>query len=229
MELGRWEEIIDENTILVGDFNAHDPKWGSAKTTNSAHIVKLIEDFNLCIANNLKYTRYGTENQRPSIIDLTLTAGVEIEHWEVIDKDDHHTESDHRVIMWETHDECQYVLDDKEMSKIKTGWGIGKMGEEENKKAEEKCKQMAEQNPYLEEDCGREEVEKEAVWLQNTISKVLNQHTEPIRLSERSKPWWNEEIKKTRMKVGWTWRHHRNGRIPYKDIKEADKNLYRPI
>lgn len=117
--------------------------WGSAKTTNSAHIVKLIEDFNLRIANNLEYTRYGTENQRPSTIDLTLTAGLEIEHWEVIEKDDHHTESDHRVIMWEMHDERQYVLHGEQTSKTKTGWRIEKMRKEENKKAEERYKQTA--------------------------------------------------------------------------------------
>jgi hypothetical protein len=101
MELKNWQEIIDKPTILAGDFNAHDPTWGLTKTENSTYIIELIEPHHLTIANKEEYTRYGHGNQLPSIIDLTMTAGPMIEKWEIVDRDEHHSSLDHRIIMWE--------------------------------------------------------------------------------------------------------------------------------
>jgi endonuclease/exonuclease/phosphatase family metal-dependent hydrolase len=86
LELEGWEEIIDERTIIAGDFNAHDPRWGSTSTKNSEHIIKLIGDHDLYIANDGSYTREGQGNQQPTIIDLTLLAGPEIMSWAILDR-----------------------------------------------------------------------------------------------------------------------------------------------
>jgi hypothetical protein len=75
LEIENWNEIIDNNTILAGDFNAHDPLWGSHKTKDSSHIKNFIEQYELKICKNFQSTRMGYDNQQPSIIDLTLTAG----------------------------------------------------------------------------------------------------------------------------------------------------------
>jgi hypothetical protein len=37
LEIENWNEIIDNRTILAGDFNAHDPLWGSHKTSQLPH------------------------------------------------------------------------------------------------------------------------------------------------------------------------------------------------
>jgi hypothetical protein len=63
MELENWEEIIDNRTILVGDFNMHNPRWGSNKQKDSDHIISIINKCNLTIHNNFKYTRHGNDNQ----------------------------------------------------------------------------------------------------------------------------------------------------------------------
>jgi endonuclease/exonuclease/phosphatase family metal-dependent hydrolase len=98
LEIGNWNEIIDNHTILAGDFNAHDPLWGSHKTKDSSHIKNLIEQYKLKICNNFQPTRMGYDNQQPSIIDLTLTAGPTINNWTTLDDNEYHTPSDHRAI-----------------------------------------------------------------------------------------------------------------------------------
>jgi hypothetical protein len=59
LEIERWNEIIDGRTILAGDFNAHDPLWGSTTAKNSEHILQMIDDFELYIGNDGSYTRDG--------------------------------------------------------------------------------------------------------------------------------------------------------------------------
>jgi hypothetical protein len=105
MELENWEEIIDNRTILAGDFNMHNPRWGSNKQKDSDHIISIIDQYNLTIHNNFEYTRHGNDNQQPSIMDLTLSAGPTINNWLILNDDEHHTRSDHRAISWETQEQ----------------------------------------------------------------------------------------------------------------------------
>ncbi|KAI5783113.1 hypothetical protein FPQ18DRAFT_396546 [Pyronema domesticum] len=183
MELDNWDDIIDNRTILAGDFNAYNPMWGSLETTNSAHIIRLTEDHDLLIANNFKFTRYGTDRQRPSIIDLTLSAGPRIDHWEIIQRDDHHSESDHRVIMWDTLDQYQRNANrDKKTSKIRTGWKIDDPDEDQLKADEAELLELSRDNPQLAEDCSDEEIELEAKWLETALTTTLDKNAKPISM-----------------------------------------------
>jgi hypothetical protein len=56
LEIENWNDIIDNRTTLVGDFNAHDPLLGSHKTKDSSHITNFIEQHELKICNNFQPT-----------------------------------------------------------------------------------------------------------------------------------------------------------------------------
>lgn len=95
MELDHWWKNDPS-----GELNAHNLLWGSTTAKNSDHILEMIDDFELYIANDRSNMRDGQGNQQPSIIDLTLAAGPEIKSWVILDKEDHHILSDHKMIMW---------------------------------------------------------------------------------------------------------------------------------
>ena len=70
----RWDEILLEDCILAGDFNAHSPVW-NPQCTRSQHrdasfLEELIEVHELVVKNNGQATRTASEPH--SIIDLTL-------------------------------------------------------------------------------------------------------------------------------------------------------------
>jgi hypothetical protein len=50
-----------------------------------------------------------------------------------------------------------------------------------------------------------------------------------MSVCRRSKPWWNAEIKETRKKAGKTKRKHREGMIPWEEVRKEEKILYRTI
>jgi hypothetical protein len=149
MELENWEEIIDNRTILAGDFNTHNPRWGNNKQKDSDHIISIIDKYNGTIHNNFEYTRHGNDNQQPSIIDLTLSAGQTVNNWLILNDDEHHTRSDHRAISWETQEESEKENQKEEIrgkkknknkeetNHLKTGWKIEEMEEETWEKAKE--------------------------------------------------------------------------------------------
>ena len=59
--------------LLLGDFNAHNPMWGSASTNNKGNITeKLIEDHQLCLLNDKSKTYLHPASGSFSCIDLSL-------------------------------------------------------------------------------------------------------------------------------------------------------------
>jgi endonuclease/exonuclease/phosphatase family metal-dependent hydrolase len=61
--------------LLLGDFNAHDPLWGSTRSQSTRRgriLASFIEDFNLLLLNNGEKTRFNAFNGEYSSIDLCL-------------------------------------------------------------------------------------------------------------------------------------------------------------
>ena len=59
--------------MIEGDFNAHNPLWGSDKVIDKGKIVKdILSKFNLCILNDGSNTYLQTGNGSFSSIDLTI-------------------------------------------------------------------------------------------------------------------------------------------------------------
>jgi hypothetical protein len=73
-----WEAILEEETIIAGDLNAHSPKWnveGDERRRNHHFLEELIEHHGLILANDGSITRRPNgegQNVVPGIIDLTL-------------------------------------------------------------------------------------------------------------------------------------------------------------
>ncbi|CAH1998126.1 unnamed protein product [Acanthoscelides obtectus] len=71
--------------VLVGDFNAHYPAWGSIKTNyNGRALYEIIESNNLIIMNDGSSTRLIGTGQNPSPLDLTIVSNnlATITHWD---------------------------------------------------------------------------------------------------------------------------------------------------
>jgi hypothetical protein len=175
----------------------------------------------------------GYDNQQPSIIDLTLTAGPTINNWTMLDDDEHHTLSDHKAISWDTLEESEMVTmaneEKEETSKTRTGWKIEEMDEEKREEAKKYYIERSEDRRYLDNTCTKEDIEAEAKWLEDVITDVLDRNAPRMRVCRRSKPWWNMEIKETRKKAGKTKRKHREGMIPWEEVRKEEKILYRTI
>ena len=59
--------------ILMGDFNAHNPIWGSHNTNQRGKLIeRLLEERNICIFNDGTPTFYSSTYLSPSYLDLTM-------------------------------------------------------------------------------------------------------------------------------------------------------------
>ena len=68
-------EQLQAPMILLGDFNAHNPLWGSEKMSTRGRILENILDrFNLLCLNEKEETYYRAYDGKKSTIDLTLTS-----------------------------------------------------------------------------------------------------------------------------------------------------------
>lgn len=59
--------------LIIGDFNGHNPLWGSPDSNPRGHqIGKLINDYNLCILNNGENTHFHAGSKTFHAIDLAI-------------------------------------------------------------------------------------------------------------------------------------------------------------
>jgi ribonuclease HI len=94
---------LGENCIIMGDFNAHHPIWGSNSANRMGRmIIDLLSEHNLCLLNNGNSTRINLPNQNPSMVDLTICSPqhATVLQWEVLSGDT--LGSDHYPILVST-------------------------------------------------------------------------------------------------------------------------------
>ncbi|KAI5790795.1 hypothetical protein FPQ18DRAFT_390368 [Pyronema domesticum] len=115
---------------------------------------------------------------------LSLSAGPEITEWAVLDKEEHHTLSDQKIIIWATPGESGNDEDEEEedkvkqerkkgTSKIRTGWKIERIEEEEKEEARKYYKELEKGRRNLDEqECTAEDIEEEVTWLEETMTSV---------------------------------------------------------
>ena len=88
----------NKNIIILGDFNSHNPIWGSCKTDNNGTLLQdFMENNDLVLLNDGSPTRYDVARNIYSAIDLSIvTSSIANKcHWQVLpDKFD----SDHFLI-----------------------------------------------------------------------------------------------------------------------------------
>jgi hypothetical protein len=130
------------------------------------------------------------------------------------------TSSDHELILVEWKD---LERRSTETSKQVTGWQIQSL--QADPKALENAKQtwdtLATGQPALLDSCSRADVEKKAVWLQSTLTQVLNEHAKPIRVTPFSKRWWGPWVKNSRQAYARAKRTWKAGLGTDQELKEA--------
>ncbi|KAJ5453717.1 uncharacterized protein N7458_004673 [Penicillium daleae] len=225
-----WDSVLEGRCLLLGDFNAHSPLWNpqANRRTNAVPLESLIESESLYINNKLGIPTRPKTTPGISIIDLSLTT-VDMGPllaWTV--DGDHATGSDHELLVmkwvpiengWEP------------PSSEVTGWQIQAL--QADSQTLENAKQMwqanAEQRGLLDDACSVAEVEGEAVWVQEKLTAVLDQYAKPVRVTPRSKRWWNRDVKGARGAYCQARRAWQGQHITTTDLREARNDYYRTI
>jgi Endonuclease-reverse transcriptase len=73
--LNQFMANFNQRSIVAGDFNAKHPMWGgNNEDRRGSKLIEAIEDTNLVCLNNGNFTRFGSENQNPSAIDISFVS-----------------------------------------------------------------------------------------------------------------------------------------------------------
>ena len=181
----------------------------------------VIDKNGLEIGNDGRPTQNSTreDQEDDSVIDVTL-ANRPIVTWTIL-ADDHATGSDHEVIEWEVGVDRLEEVDHERV----VGWNLLAMTEKDAEAAEKLWKELVKERAQLDAECTEDEVDQEAASCQQTISSVLDDTANKIRICARSKRWWNAKIKERRRMVG---RERRRRRTP-EDATRASKELQNSI
>lgn len=85
------EDLIDQLPppfLLLGDFNAHNPLWGSPRRDSRGGVIeRVLRSTGLCILNNSQPTYYSPTTNTFTSIDLSLAHPILHDYfmWKVID------------------------------------------------------------------------------------------------------------------------------------------------
>jgi hypothetical protein len=220
--------LIVGRTILAGDFNARSPAWDPWATSrhNAGTVEKLIERHELIVNNNdYQPTRIGKNCK--SIIDLTLsTRNVGALTTWAIDSE-RATISDHEVIIFEW-TPMGATTPTKE-APAAPNWNIEKLRADKQAmdEAAEHWRELSEGRPLVDSHAATEdELEAEAIWIQNSLKIVLDTHAPGKVACARSKRWWTAEIKQMRKSFAGTRRAYKNGRISLDEYRRVRNDYY---
>ena len=230
LEDGQWDQVIEGRCLLVGDFNAHSPLWNplARARVNAGPLEDLIDEAGLYINNELGVPTRPKRTPGISIIDLALTTVSmgPLETW-TIDQG-HPTGSDHELIIMEWASLEQIPATP---SQEVTGWQIQTL--QANPQALEEAKgdwqTRTQSRPYLEDSCSSEDLAGEAIWIQEALTAVLNQHAKQLRVTPLSKRWWGTEIKEARRTYSQARQAWQRQEIPTTELREIRNNYYRAI
>jgi hypothetical protein len=140
------------------------------------------------------------------------------------------TTSDHVVL-------CAHLRWDEgegaKLSRKVTGWDIDRLKSEEEKENYEKAKtywkDKSSERSILNEDSGKEEVQKEAEWIQRNFINHLNRCCKKVKVCARSQRWWNKEIAENRKILGSLKRARRRGEATQQQVGRQRSNVQRII
>ena len=81
----------------------------------------------------------------------------------------------------------------------------------------------------LDDNSTPEETEREAQWIGEEVTNILNHHAKRLRVCSRSKRWWNDEISQLRTDLGRTKRAAKHGQATRKQVAAARRLYFRAI
>lgn len=88
-ELDKVRECVNTPVIWVGDFNSHNPLWGSNKKDNNGMVVEeFLETYNMAVINDGRPARFDMGKYTCSAIDLSLSSSnlSRTGEWDVLDR-----------------------------------------------------------------------------------------------------------------------------------------------
>ncbi len=208
----QWESILQGRAILLGDFNAKSPHWDPYnKPRNARDLEGLIERFDLILNNDtIVFTR--VEGGKRSVLDLTFSSPElgPLDSWAIAEGIQ--TPSDHKPIVLEI------TLAAEEKGPHIVGWRTDKLSQEQKEKMEAEWWSRAIQFPQ-QQLLSNSDIEQEALWIQETVTEILDEYTQPIKITPRSKRWWNKTVKESRKAFLRERRLHQRGWATWEELK----------
>ena len=112
-----------------------------------------------------------------------------------------------------------------------TGWQIQALQADSQalEEAQEMWQAEAERRELLNDACSSADVEEQAIWVQETLTAVLDRYAKPVRVTPRSKRWWNRDVKEAREAYCQARRAWQGQHIATTDLREARNDYYRTI
>jgi len=171
-------------------------------------------------------TRNGETSGSP--IDFSVTKASMADRLEV--STDLATTSDHAIVCAKLRwDEGEGV----EVSRKITAWdidGLKSKEEEENyKKAQKEWKDKSSKRPVLDENSGKDDLQKEAEWIQRNFVNHLNRRCKKIKVCARSMRWWTMETAENRKILRSINRARKKGEASQQQGRKQRSNLRRMI
>jgi hypothetical protein len=220
-----WKRIINPNTIIAGDFNAHSPRWNPLCTTSKDHLFleELMDSYDLRYVGDGQETHWQSGQLRHSVIDLVMATMELEEHTTCVRVDDpaHATPSDHEALWWEVRTESE----PQDPAYTSRGWAVADWlaDEEKMQAAEDEWKATCANHPTLDDTSTPADIEAEAIWIRTQLTAMLDRHAKKITITARSKRWWDDNIRTARTKYGRLRRDRQARRLrePTEEEKEA--------
>jgi hypothetical protein len=184
-----WDQLIQGRIILLGDFNAHSPLWNPLISTkiDAGPLEEIIEKYDLILNNEPGVITRPNARKNQSIIDLTFTStaiGL-LNSWTI--EEEFSTPSDHELIVleWADLEFNQFRSKNQEI----TGWNIQKLQSDEKqlKLANSYWQEISKNRDLIDNTCINEDLEKEAIWIENSLIKTLDLFAKPVRITAFSK------------------------------------------
>jgi hypothetical protein len=135
----------------------------------------------------------------------------------------HATGSNHESIQWELEMQKQEEAGGTQV----VGWNLAAILQEDVEVAEELWREQAKERADLGVESTGDEVESEAEWCQDALSKVLDTTAKKISICAHSTRWWNGEIKQKWSQLGREKRSRRRSAVTAQAKAELQKSVWR--
>ncbi|ODM15199.1 hypothetical protein SI65_09438 [Aspergillus cristatus] len=104
-----------------------------------------------------------------------------------------------------------------------TGWQIQTLqaNPQALEEAKEEWQMRIQSRPYLGDFCSSEDLAGEAVWIQEALTAVLNQHAKQLQVTPQSKCWWGSEIREAHRAYSQARQAWQGHEISTTELREA--------
>src|SRR5436190_21175023 len=232
--------IPAKNTIICGDFNSHHSWWNSAVSDSdsrkAADLVKWLKNHQFDLQNESDNGTFHKDNlTRASVIDLVFSTENISQYTSWWKDSEYDIGSQHDMIFFSVARESDILVENPiyscQYNFEKADW--------KNLIEDISAEQSNEEFSWTLEELSVESLEFEAEKLQKLVIKLVEKHIPRKKLSEKSKPWWSDELKvlrkeMTKYKRKWrkysdiqTERKYHEARANYYyEVKKAKSNCW---